>query len=49
MSEDLKNEEMGNWLEESESFKNIHEHEVVEGTVIQVNRDEAFVDIGYKQ
>ncbi|MBQ7493953.1 MAG: S1 RNA-binding domain-containing protein, partial [Selenomonadaceae bacterium] len=40
---------MGNWLEESESFKNIHEHEVVEGTVIQVNRDEAFVDIGYKQ
>lgn len=49
MSEDLKNEEMGNWLEESESFKNVHEHEVVEGTVIQVNRDEAFVDIGYKQ
>jgi len=49
VSEDLKNEEMGNWLEESESFKNIHEHEVVEGTVIQVNRDEAFVDIGYKQ
>ena len=49
MSEDLKNEGMGNWLEESESFKNIHEHEVVEGTVIQVNRDEAFVDIGYKQ
>ena len=49
MSEDLKNEEMGNWFEESESFKDIHEHEVVEGTVIQVNRDEAYVDIGYKQ
>ena len=49
MSEDLKNEEMGNWLEESESFKDIREREVVEGTVIQVNRDEAFVDIGYKQ
>ena len=30
-------------------FSHIREHEVVEGTVIQVNRDEAFVDIGYKQ
>ena len=40
---------MGNWLEESESFKDIHEHEVVEGTVVLVNRDEAYVDIGYKQ
>ena len=49
MSEDLKNEEMGNWFEESEGLKDIHEHEVVEGTVIQVNRDEAYVDIGYKQ
>ena len=50
MSEDLKNvEEMGNWFDESESFKDIHEHEVVEGTVIQVNREEAYVDIGYKQ
>ena len=50
MSEDLKNEEMGNWFEESESsLKEIHEHEVVEGRVIQVNRDEAYVDIGYKQ
>ena len=49
MSEDLKNEEMGNWFEESESLKDIHEHEVVEGKVIQVNRDEAYVDIGYKQ
>ena len=50
MSEDLKNtEEMGNWLDESKSFKNVHEHEVVEGTVVLVNRDEAYVDIGYKQ
>ena len=49
MSEDLKNEEMGNWFEESEGLKDIREHEVVEGTVIQVNRDEAYVDIGYKQ
>ena len=49
MSEDLKNEEMGNWLDESESFKDIHEHEVVEGTVVLVNREEAYVDIGYKQ
>ncbi len=50
MSEDLKNmEEMGNWLEDSVNIQNIREHEVVEGTVIQVNRDEAFVDIGYKQ
>lgn len=49
MSEDLKNEEMGNWLEDSVNMQNIREHEVVEGTVIQVNRDEAFVDIGYKQ
>jgi len=50
VSEDLKNmEEMGNWLEDSVNIQNIREHEVVEGTVIQVNRDEAFVDIGYKQ
>lgn len=49
MSEDLKMEEMGNWLEDSVNIQNIREHEVVEGTVIQVNRDEAFVDIGYKQ
>lgn len=50
MSEDLKNvEDMGNWLDESESLKDIREHEVVEGTVVLVNRDEAYVDIGYKQ
>ena len=40
---------MGNWLEESESIKDIREHTVVEGTVVLVNRDEAYVDIGYKQ
>lgn len=50
MSEDLKNvEDMGNWLEESESIKDIRERTVVEGTVVLVNRDEAYVDIGYKQ
>ena len=49
MSDDLKNEEMGNWLEDSENFKDLQPGMVVEGTVIQVNRDEAFVDIGYKQ
>lgn len=49
MSDDLKNEEMGNWLEDSEGFKEVHEHEVVEGTVVLVNREEAYVDIGYKQ
>ena len=50
MSEDLKNmEDMGNWLDESEGFKEFREHEVVEGTVVLVNRDEAYVDIGYKQ
>ena len=49
MSEDLRNEDMGNWLDESEGLKDIREHEVVEGTVVLVNRDEAYVDIGYKQ
>ena len=42
-------EDMGNWLDESDGFKEIREHEVVEGTVVLVNRDEAYVDIGYKQ
>jgi len=50
VSEDLKNvEDMGNWLDEAESLKDLREHEVVEGTVVLVNRDEAYVDIGYKQ
>ena len=50
MSEDLKTaEDMGNWLDESTDIQKIREHEVVEGTVVLVNRDEAYVDIGYKQ
>ena len=49
MSEDLKNEEMGNWFVEAESVKDLQPGMVVEGTVIQVSREEAFVDIGYKQ
>ncbi len=50
MSEDLKNtEDMGNWLDESPDMQKIREHEVVEGTVVLVNREEAYVDIGYKQ
>ena len=49
MSEDLKNEEMGNWLEDSENFKDLQPGMVVEGTVVLVNREEAYVDIGYKQ
>ena len=35
--------------EEAAAGQEIKEKEVVEGTVILVNRDEAFVDIGYKQ
>ncbi|MBR2519760.1 MAG: 30S ribosomal protein S1 [Selenomonadaceae bacterium] len=31
------------------SIPEIHEHEVVEGIVTQVNRDEAYVNIGHKQ
>lgn len=50
MSEDLKNtEELTNWLDESENFKELQPGMVVEGTVVLVNRDEAYVDIGYKQ
>ncbi len=50
MSEDLRNmEDMGALLEESGSIQNIREHEIVEGTVVQVKREEAYVDIGYKQ
>ena len=49
MSEDTRNvEDMKTLLEEAD-IQNIREHEVVEGTVVQVNRNEAFVDIGYKQ
>ena len=42
-------EDMGALLEESGDIQNIREHEVVEGTVVQVKREEAYVDIGYKQ
>ena len=49
MSEDTRNvEDMKTLLEDAE-IQNIREHEVVEGTVVLVNRNEAFVDIGYKQ
>ena len=36
-------------LLELETMPDIKEHTVVRGTVIQVSRDEAYVDIGYKQ
>ncbi len=50
MSDDIKRiEDMGSLLEEAGDMENLREHEVVEGTVVQVNRNEAFVDIGYKQ
>ncbi len=49
MSEDMKNvEDMGTLLEESD-FKEFKPGDVVEGEVIKVDRDEAYVDIGYKQ
>ncbi len=35
-------------LLEEESMKEFNPHEVIEGTVVLVNRDEAYVDIGYK-
>ena len=50
MSDDVKRvEDMGSLLEEAGDMENIREHEIVEGTVVQVNHNEAFVDIGYKQ
>lgn len=50
MSEDVKSmEDMGSLLDAAGDMENIREHEIVEGTVVQVNRNEAFVDIGYKQ
>lgn len=45
MSEQMNMEE----LLAQENLPDIHEHEVVKGKVIQVSRDEAYVDIGYKQ
>ena len=49
MSEDLKNvEDMGSWLDSAGDF-NFAAGDIVDGTVVQVNHNEAFVDIGYKQ
>ncbi len=45
MSDDIKNvEDMGSLLEAAGDMQNLKEHEIVEGTVVQVNRNEAFVD-----
>ena len=50
MSDDIKKvEDMGSLLEEAGDIDNIKEGTVREGTVVQVNQNEAFVDIGYKQ
>ena len=50
MSEDMKNvaEDMGSLLDSVGDF-NFSAGDIVEGTVVQVNHNEAFVDIGYKQ
>ena len=50
MSEDMKNatEDMGSLLETVGDF-NFKAGDIVEGIVVQVNHNEAFVDIGYKQ
>lgn len=49
MSEDMKNvEDMSSWLDSAGDF-NFTAGDIVEGTVVQVNHSEAFVDIGYKQ
>ena len=45
MSEQMNMEE----LLAQESLPDIQERTTVKGKVIQVNRDEAYVDIGYKQ
>lgn len=50
MSDDIKNvEDMGSLLEAAGDLHDIKAGDIVEGTVVQVNRNEAFVDIGYKQ
>ena len=50
MSDDVKiAEDMGSLLDAAGDMESIREGEIVEGTVVQVNRSEAFVDIGYKQ
>ena len=50
MSEDMKNvaEDMGSLLDSAGDF-NFQAGDIVEGTVVQVNHNEALVDIGYKQ
>ena len=50
MSEDMKNvaEDMGALLDSAGDFS-VSVGDIVEGTVVQVNHNEAFVDIGYKQ
>ena len=40
-------QDMASLLEE-ENIKEFNPHEVIKGTVILVNRDEAYVDVGYK-
>ena len=50
MSDDIKNvEDMGSLLEAAGDMHDLKAGDIVEGTVVQVNRNEAFVDIGYKQ
>lgn len=43
----MQDQDMASLLAE-ESMKEFNPHEVIEGTVVLVNRDEAYVDIGYK-
>lgn len=50
MSEDIRQvEDMSSLLEQAGDIENIREHEIIEGTIVQVSHSEAFVDIGYKQ
>jgi small subunit ribosomal protein S1/4-hydroxy-3-methylbut-2-enyl diphosphate reductase len=50
VSDDIKNvEDMGSLLEAAGDLNDIKAGDIVDGTVVQVNRNEAFVDIGYKQ
>lgn len=50
MSDDIKNvEDMGSLLEAAGDMNDIKAGDIVEGTVVQVDRAGAFVDIGYKQ
>ena len=50
MGASSETEDMGTMLEqEIKGMDNIREHEVVKGTVVAVNDDEAIINIGYKQ